>query len=420
MLDLTARSHPLRAALSAEMHVRRLPRIESPCRLMQVVTLFGEGAGNAGRTHIAAVGDMARTPVPFGTRYAVIPLGSLTLVWEGHTEFATYTFIREGSFDAPFDAEHFAAAEPVLADLPGDIIRATQIAVLGKDSPTPDDAAIASMFNARGLIVCDVAGGGARLMSDFLLHDDGYGRLLIKDLDLQGDETAQLVTRVQELGNYRNMALLGLPVAQGLTPEITALERRLSTLAHRVSERSSSDDSLLDELSFVSAELARLAAATRYRMSATRAYGLLSADRLQSLGIATVRGYQTLADFTERRLEPALRTCESFSGRIDDLQQRAAWASALLRTRVEIALALQNRDLLESMDKRNEVQLRLQRTVEGLSVVAISYYVVSLLGYVTDVWHEIDHALLMALAVPVVLGGAWLAMRRVRRTLDAS
>ena len=130
-----------------------------------------------------------------------------------------------------------------------------------------------------------------------------------------------------------------------------------------------------------------------------------------------MRGYQTLADFTERRLEPALRTCESFSGRIDALQQRAAWASALLRTRVEIALALQNRDLLASMDRRTEVQLRLQNTVEGLSIVAISYYVVSLFGYLTGAFHTLDHGLLMALAVPVVVATAWLGMRRLRKRL---
>jgi uncharacterized membrane-anchored protein len=250
-----------------------------------------------------------------------------------------------------------------------------------------------------------------------MLHDDGYGRLLIKDIGLEGDETSQLVTRVQELGNYRNMALLGLPVAQSLTPEITALERRLSAVTHQVSERSASNETLLDELSFVSAELARLAAATRYRMSATQAYGQLSFERLASLEIATLRGFQTLADFTERRLVPALRTCESFSRRIDDLQQRAAWTSSLLRTTVDIALAVQNRDLLASMDKRTEAQLRLQHAVEGLSVVAISYYIVSLLGYVFGGTHFVDHDVALAIAVPVVLAIAWAALTLFRRGL---
>src|SRR3546814_18423991 len=56
-------------------------------------------------------------------------------------------------------------------------------------------------------------------------------------------------------------------------------------------------------------------------------------------------------------------------------------ASNLLRTRVDIELEAQNRDVLMSMNRRARLQLRLQETVEGLSVVAISYYVVGLVGY---------------------------------------
>jgi uncharacterized membrane-anchored protein len=266
-------------------------------------------------------------------------------------------------------------------------------------------------------VICDVADGAARIVSDFRLHADGYGRLLVLDRDLAGDEPAQLILRLQELGNYRNMALLGLPLAQHLTPAVTGLETRLAELTRAVSERLSEDDQLLDELTYLSAELARLVAETRYRMSATRAYAQLSMDRLASLRIGLVRGHQTLADFTERRLMPAVRTCDSFSTRLEDLSQRAAWTSELLRTRIDIALAKQNRDLLTSMDRRTHLQLRLQQTVEGLSVVAISYYLVALVGYVTGAIPGLRHDLAMAAAVPLVLGGVTVALLRLRRRL---
>lgn len=419
MLDLTAQSHPLRAALSAEMHVRRLPRLTSPCRLIQVVAMLGEGGIQASRAHVEAIAHAAGALIQGGARYAVVPLGELTMVWEGHTEFATYTFIRPGAFAEPFAEVGFEMALRVLAELPGQVIRATRIALLSREVAPPDRAALEAMFEARALIVCDVAGGAARVMSDFTLHGDGYGRLLVADQGLEGDEAGQLIVRLQELGNYRNMALLGLPVAQQTTPEVSALERRLAEVTQHMTERTASDEALLDELSFVSAELSRLAAATRYRMSATRAYAQLSFERLASLAIASVRGFQTLSDFTERRLVPAVRTCDSFSNRIEDLQQRAAWASSLLRTRIDIALARQNRDLLESMDRRTEVQLRLQRTVEGLSVVAISYYAVTLAGYVFGVIPGVNPKVAMGIAVPVVLGLAWIAMSRVRKSLGA-
>lgn len=421
MANVIERSHPLRASLSAEMHVRRLPPFASPARLVQVVTLLDEdGAAQTART-VAALAERAGMTLPERAKYAVIPLEETVLVWERHTEFATFTVLRPGPFAAadPFDPAYFEEqAAAILAQIPGQVIRATQIALLGRAAPPPDATGLGSWFLSEATITCDVASGRARIYSDFRLHADGYGRLLIHDTGLEGDDAPQLVMRLQELGNYRNMALLGLPLAQATTAEVTRLELRLAALTHSVSERVSQDDALLDELTFLSAELARLAATTRYRMSATRAYAQLSIERLRALNIAPVSGHQSLDDFTERRLMPAVRTCDSFSQRLDDLSQRAAWASELLRTRIDIALAKQNRDLLSSMDRRTQLQLRLQQTVEGLSVVAISYYLVALIAYPIKALRGIDHDLAIALAVPVVVLVMWLLARRMRRHLS--
>lgn len=254
-----------------------------------------------------------------------------------------------------------------------------------------------------------------RGLPDFRLNPDGYGRLLVHDRGLMHDEPGQLLLRLQELGNYRNMALLGLPLAQSRTPEVSRLETRLAELTHAVSERASQDETLLDELSFLSAELARIIAETRYRMSATRAYAQLSVDRLAGLKIGAVRGFQSLDDFTERRLVPAVRTCDSFSARLDDLSRRASWTSDLLRTRIDIALARQNRDLLASMDARTKVQLLLQQAVEGLSVVAITYYAVALLEHMLGVVSFVSHDVAMAFIVPVTFALVALGMNRVHR-----
>ncbi|WP_010162303.1 MULTISPECIES: DUF3422 family protein [unclassified Sphingomonas] len=415
---LSLRSHPLRASLSEEMHVRRLPRFAAPCRLMQIVTVLGEeGAASAG-VHFDAIGARVGIGLTPSAKYAVVDLHGMKLVLERHTEFASYTFIREGAFDQPFSPDVFdPVAAEMLEGMPGDVIRATQIAVYPPGTDPPADDTLDTLFVPEALILCDVSDGKARVMSDFRLNGDGFGRLLLFDQGLLRDEPAQLVLRLQELGNYRNMALLGLPLAQRLTPDVSRLEARLATLTAAVSERVSQDDSLLDELTYLSAELARLLAETRYRMSATRAYAQLSLDRLETLGIGRIPGYQTLADFTERRLTPAVRTCDSFSARLADLSQRAAWTSELLRTRIDIALAKQNRDLLASMDTRTHLQLRLQQTVEGLSVVAISYYAVALIGYLAAPAHAWKEWVMVA-AVPLVFGGAWLFARRLRRGLE--
>lgn len=416
MHNLTARSHPLRASLSEEMHVRRLPRMSAPCRLLQVVTVLGETAASEARAHIEPIALKRGMNLPPHAKYAVIDLGSMTLVWERHTEFASYTLILHGPFGEPFATDTFdPLSSEIFANMPGEVIRATQIALYPLGTPVPDRATRDEWFDDEALILCEILQGKALMMSDFRLHADGFGRLLVIDQGLARDEAAQLMARLQELGNYRNMALLGLPLAQRLSPDVSRLERRLAALTHAVSERVSRDDQLLDELTFLSAELARLIAETRYRMSATRAYSQISTERLHSLSVGAMTGYQTLADFTERRLMPAVRTCISFSDRLDDLSQRAAWTSALLRTRIDTALAMQNRDLLTSMNKRTQLQLRLQQTVEGLSVVAISYYLVALIGYVLGMIPGVRHDIAMGASVPVVLLVVWLLVRRLRR-----
>lgn len=159
---------------------------------------------------------------------------------------------------------------------------------------------------------------------------------------------------------------------------------------------------------------------THYRMSASRAYAEMVDDRLRALRVTRLPGHPTLGDFTERRLLPAVRTCVSFSSRLEVLSQRLAWTSGLLRTRVDTNLSLQNRDLLSSMDRRTELQLRLQRTVEKLSVVAITYYAVALLDHLVAPLHLdrwVDREALLAGLSAITLASAWTGLRRVHRSI---
>src|SRR5215470_5227365 len=98
-------------------------------------------------------------------------------------------------------------------------------------------------------------------------------------------------------------------------------------------------------------------------------------------------------------------------------------ASGLLSTRVEIAREKQNQALLASMDRRAKLQLRLQQTVEGLSVAAITYYVVGLVGYVAKGLKAsgmpVDPEIAMAAAIPIVVIILMVVLRRVRRKLGA-
>ncbi len=376
---LSQRDHPLRASLSREMHIRGLPRFDAPALALQFVLLVDEQQAEQG---IALLSH--RFPaLKAGDRFLAARIGDLHFSWERHTEFMTYSFLAPVEGATLFDLAPFGDVPAWMADMPGRVIRSTQIAMVMDEPPS---AAIAAHFATDDLIISDVADGHARIWSDFRLHADGFGRLLIHDKGLQGGESSQLVQRLQELGNYRKIALLGLPEAQQATPLLTALEQRLTAITSRVAQKDADADQVLEQLSALSAELAGIVARTRYRMSATQAYAEICRDRLRRLAVVPVRGYRSLDDFTERRLLPAMRTCDAFTRRLEDLAQRTAWTSALLRTRVDTALARRNRDLLASMDRRTALQLRLQHTVEGLSVVAISYYALGL-------WHHLKEAL---------------------------
>jgi len=70
------------------------------------------------------------------------------------------------------------------------------------------------------------------------------------------------------------------------------------------------------------------------------------------------------------------------------------------------------------MNRRAQQQLKLQETVEGLSIIAISYYALAILGYmiegVSHIWH-VDKAIAMLCAAPVVLFLVWQGIKRLRR-----
>jgi uncharacterized membrane-anchored protein len=73
------------------------------------------------------------------------------------------------------------------------------------------------------------------------------------------------------------------------------------------------------------------------------------------------------------------------------------------------------------MDRRARLQLRLQETVEGLSVAAITYYVVGLVGYgakaIEGLGYPLDPTMAMGVSIPVVAVMAALGLRYVRRTI---
>jgi uncharacterized membrane-anchored protein len=312
-----------------------------------------------------------------------------------------------------------------LAGLPGGCLVALCLRVEEnhRDLPSADD--LQSIFPSGDLVGSTIGAGDALVWTDFHLDDEGFGRILVRNIRETPGRLGRAVQRLMEVETYRMMALLGLPLAREASDELAQLERRLTRIAARTAEAEQPEDdhALLDRLTRIAAEAAALSARTRSRFSATAAYAQLVERRLDELREDRIDGLSRLSAFLERRFLPAMRTCQSCVSRMDVLTASIDQAADMLRTRVDVHLEAQNGNLLRAMESRSRTQLRIQEAVEGLSVFAISYYLIGLLktiaeGLVPETWFGGKH-IAAAIAVPVVLCAVWFAMRRLRRALTA-
>jgi uncharacterized membrane-anchored protein len=419
------REHPLRDLLTNEVHARPFAELVAPTRASHIALLTGEGGADEDYEQLVRLCERYAVPPPRAAiNHFNHDFGPFRVRWERHTEFVSYTFFRDRPFADPFgDTVIDTVARDWLERLPGELLIAVHVALLPREAPPPLPAELARGFVADSLVGSEVAGGAATVYTDFRIHEDGFGRILLHDGSLGGRRAGRVVQRLLEIETYRMMALLALPPAREAGPEIARVERDLADAVASMtgSEGIENERALLGRLTRLAADIEALAARTSYRFGAARAYASLVDQRVVELKERPMAGLQTITEFMERRFVPAMRTCESVAQRQETLAGRVARASELLRTRVDVALEGQNRDLLRSMNRRARLQLLLQETVEGLSVVAITYYLVGLLSYLGKAgkallpWLEPD--LVAGAALPFALVLVWWSVRRVRRRL---
>jgi uncharacterized membrane-anchored protein len=416
------REHGQRRTLAGEVHARPYEQLSAPVRASHFAILHeGLGAADERAFLMELLAAHGAEPPGDGASHFSRDLGGIRLKWERHSEFSTYTFLRFDAFAEPF------AGSPLellpadwLGRMPGALIAALHVAV-DSGTRTPDD--LGGLFAGNQLIGGKVLGGAGEVWTDFRLHADGFGRTLVLDQGLSRGQIGRLLQRLVEIETYRMLALLAFPVARSAFFEVTRMDRGLSDIVSQLADPNAvgNDRELLDRLTALAAEAERLDAATSFRLSAARAYYDIVNRRIAELREERVPGVQTVGEFMDRRLAPAMRTCETAAERQQLLGRRAARAGDLLRTRVDIALEEKNRDLLRSMNRRAKLQLRLQETVEGLSVVAISYYLLGLVLYAAKglkgAGLHVDPDLAALAALPVIVGAVILGVRRLRRAL---
>ena len=416
--------HPLRDELYAEPHARPFPWVQAPVRVSHLAILADPGEAAAHRACLETLAQVhgVAPPAPDTMAwYADFP--GFTVRWERHTEFCAYTFLRPDGVDSPFTDTALDALPPGwLETLPGELLVAAHVGVLAGDPPDPFSPELTALFGDDLLIGSLIVDDRAAVWTTLKLHADGFSRYLIYNAGLNDFQAGRTVQRLLEIETYRVFALLGYPEAKRIWPRVRVLDMELAELIDRLARAdcAAAEQQLLKELSVISQAIEHMRSDTNYRFSATRAYMALVDRRLEDLRERKYSGRSSLTKFLERRMRPALDTCVSVDAHLQDLSLRVARATEALRARIETTIEDQNRDMLNSLNKRAWQQLRLQQTVEGLSVAAISYYLVGLVNYglkglaKSGVPLHVESVTAL-LVVPTALSVWWLVRRRRRR-----
>lgn len=425
-----------RYELVNELHARPFQPCEGPLQVTHYAFQHADGDsdGELARGHVA---DLCRrfgaTPPPEDASHHTADLGNLRVKWELHTEFSSYTFFMRGPFDQPFaEAPGTKLPSDWLKAISGTLVVALNIAFEENDTPARNQGNIERFFYPEGLVVSHIARGAGQVWTDFRLHEDGHGRILVRNKSMSAHQAGRLIQRLIEIGTYYLFALVALPIARDVSGRLKTIDGSLAhltlgmgQLAKDREEESTGvehEADLLRRLTKLSTDIEALSTMTAFRFGAADAYYALVQARVRELREDRVEGYQTIDEFLERRLAPAMRTCESVSARIADLSRRATRTANLMRTRVDVTIQAQNQDLLASMNRRARLQLRLQETVEGLSVAAISYYAVGLISYLVKglpaLGLEVSTTVVTAVATPLVVGGVWYGLHRFRVKLE--
>lgn len=419
--------HSARAQVLAEVHARPLMPIETPRRLLHFAFMTDHWAAAKDRAAFEAFCLARARPAPAqDAKHHRIDVPPAVLRWEHHGEFTTYTWefpAQSKTADAdglmPFrPSAHDLASVMRLLPQPGPLLVAIDLHLL-PERVVGDS--YRQLFSQAQLAAADVEGGAARIATDFYPDPFGFVRILVLDRKLTAPLAGSLVQRLLEIETYRSLALLGLPQAQELAPTVRRIETELPLLLSQMADSQGVEANrrLLDRLTTLATELETGAAHSLFRFGATRAYHELVVNRLQVIDERPITGLPTFAGFLSRRLTPAIRTCAATEARQDNLSRKLARAAQLLRTRVDIDLESQNSDLLRKMNDRARMQLRLQQTVEGLSIIVLTYYLTAICHVAFEglgkrfAW--LDPTIATAIALPFAFIFVALMLRRIRK-----
>ncbi|MEE9375827.1 MAG: DUF3422 domain-containing protein [Rhizobiaceae bacterium] len=343
----------------------------------------------------------------------------IVLKWERHTEFTSYTFIQQNVSDRK-NFIPWVERDLGWASVPGKLLVSLLIGIESKRSPVWSNKARFDWGSQKPICSSLVMENTTIIETDLRADQYGYTRYLIKTSSKEATRLGRMLQRLIEIETYGIFCLYASKDAKELGPLLGEAERRLGDIINRLTRESGEpDEAILADLTELSAFHEATTVRSHFRMNASLAYHEIAMRRLKELREERVAGAQRLANFMKRRMNPAARTYTSILRRQEETAQRINRATQLLRGRIEVAIGKQNQELLRSMNARAEAQYKLQKTVEGLSVVAISYYALGILTYMITVFKGnlggFSVKEVVGMLVPLVFLGVWWSVRKIRK-----
>ncbi len=413
--------HPSRQSLTNELHARPSLSITAPAQVGFIVLKAPQNA--VGRpfefdhNSLKGITDHFGLPPadPNASHYQG-DISGATLKWERHTEVATYTLLNKRRSE-PYDSNIFEALPIEWTNKQTQtVLTSITVEILEWSSEKETKAYCEAHLNGDDLVCSYVLDEAALVAGDFRLDVAGHLRFAVfVKPNIGPARIGRIVQRLCEIETYKSLSMLGFMRAREVSKPLIKLDEKLTGLLAQI-EQSDAQDTLSGLLD-VAASVESQASLVSFRFSATEAYETIVHQRISALRESRFAGYQTLAEFMYRRYDPAMRTVHSTKRKLDHMSERASGAAELLRTRVDVDRSAQSQKLLESMDQRANAQLQLQKTVEGLSVVAIGYYAVSLASYLLDPFVKAvgwDKSWVLACASIPILLAVWWVIRSIR------
>lgn len=420
---MSVTDHPMRLSLAGELHARPFPSVQAPCMAVYLA-LMADGSPVArdrarDEEGLHALLRHYGAPEPgAGAKHYFGEVGRGRLKWESHTEFTSYTFFLPLEDGSPFDPSYFDVfPDDWLTQVQGKRLTSALIRIDSSLNELDVDKTAGSWFVSESLAAARLHDGGAIVLGDFRVDTAGHMRFAVFTSDTLGARrTGRIVQRLAEVETYKAAAMIGFLETAPLGAELESLEEDLTRAVSDMRNPGRSEEAL-DQLLSVATALEERSTHSSFRFGATEAYAKIVTERIGVLREDRFQGRQSFREFMLRRFEPAMRTVRARETRLRQLSERAARAAELLRTKVDVARSAENQALLASMDRRADLQLRLQKTVEGLSVVAISYYAVNLMAYLLAPVAPISKPTLTGALVLPVAAAVWLILRRIKKSV---